>query len=131
MQKEKSAKTHMEDIHFEHKVWQGQLKFCKDEIEIFKNRLEEVVQRYTDKDVLKRVEHFQNQFIIQRDHIDRFLHDITVHEDELAKEAISNPVAVDRRLMDDHPEERERFDTFVNLYNEMKKDYMVFLRRWM
>ncbi|MDA0714797.1 MAG: hypothetical protein O2867_06900 [Bacteroidetes bacterium] len=93
--------------------------------------MEEVVQRYTDKDVLKRVEHFQNQFIIQRDQVDRFLHDITIHEDALAKEAQENPVAVDRRLFKDHPAERERFDIFNELYNKMKKDYMDFLRRWM
>ena len=125
------TKKHIDDLHFEHKVWKNQLEFCKGELEFFKHRLEEISQRYTDKDILKRLEHFQNQFIIQRDEIDRFLHDINVHEDALAKEAIEHPVATDHILMKDHPNERERFDTFNQLYAELKNDYINYLRKWM
>lgn len=125
------TRKHIDDLHFEHKVWKNQLNFCKDEIEFFKNRLGEISQRYTDKDILKRLEHFQNQFIIQRDEIDRFLHDINVHEDHLAHEAKEHPVATDHILFKDHPDERDRFDTFNDLYAELKKDYITYLRRWM
>ncbi|NND93971.1 MAG: hypothetical protein HKN45_03845 [Flavobacteriales bacterium] len=131
MSTKSKERKHIDDLHFEHNVWKNQLNFCKDELEFFKRRLEEISQRYTDEDILKRLEHFQNQFIIQRDEIDRFLHDINVHEDHLAKEAMENPVATDHLLMHDHPAERERFDTFNDLYSELKKEYMTYLRRWM
>lgn len=127
----KQAKKHIDDLHFEHEVWSNQLEFCKDEIEFFKKRLGEVSVRYTDKDILKRLEHFQNQFIIQRDEIDRFLHDIHVHEDALANEAKENPVASDHRLMNDHAVERERFEIFNKLYLELKSEYFDYLRKWM
>ncbi|NNC82348.1 MAG: hypothetical protein HKN79_02125 [Flavobacteriales bacterium] len=125
------TKKHIDDLHFEHKVWKNQLEFCKGEIEFFKNRLEEISQRYTDTDILKQLEQFQNQFIIQRDEIDRFLHDINVHEDALAKEAMDHPVATDRVLLNDHPAERDRFETFNKLYSELKSEYMDYLRKWM
>lgn len=127
----KGAKKHMDDLHFEHKVWTRQLEFSKDEIQFFKDRAGEISQRYTDKDVLKRLEYFQNQFIIQRNEIDEFLHAIRIHEDSFKVEVDKNPVAVDHRLFNDHGDERDRFDMFVKLYSELKTDFMTYLRRWM
>lgn len=127
----KQNHKHIDDLHFEHKVWERQLEFFKGEIDFFKRRLEEVSARYTAPEMKQKTEHFQNQFIIQRDEIDRFLHGIHVHEDELAAEAKRNPVAVNHRLLEDHPEERERFATFEKLYTEMKGEYMIYLRRYM
>jgi len=121
----------MDDLHFEHMVWKRQLEFSKEELEFFKRRLQEVSVRYSDSDIKKQVEHFQNQFIIQRDEIDRFLHDITIHEDALAREAKEHPIAVDHRLLNDHPKERDRFETFQKLYSELKKQYMDYLRKYM
>ena len=127
----KKRKLHMDDLHFEHMVWKRQLEFSKEELEFFKRRLQEVSVRYSDSDIKKQVEHFQNQFIIQRDEIDRFLHDITIHEDALAREAKEHPIAVDHRLLNDHPKERDRFETFQKLYSELKKEYMDYLRKYM
>lgn len=132
MEKEmKKTQKHMDDLHFEHTVWTRQLEFSRGEIEFFKERAGEISQRYTDKDVLKRLEHFQNQFIIQHNEIDEFLHLIRLHEDSFVGEVEKNPVAVDHRLFNDHGDERERFDTFVKLYGELKSDFMTYLRRWM
>lgn len=127
----KPKRKHMDDLHFEHKVWTRQLEFSKDELEIFKNRAGEISQRYTDQDILKRLEYFQNQFIIQRNEIDEFLHVIGEEEREFERSATDNPTAVDHRLFDDHVAERERYETFVKLYSELKQDFMGYLRKWM
>ncbi len=134
MLKEKEKKQspkHLDVLHFEHEVWTRQFEFCKGELEFFKDRLAEIAQRYTDKEVLSRLEHFQNQFIVQRDVIDRFLHTIHVHEDALVKDATKNPVASDHRLHHDHAEEREQFETFQRLYAELRKEYLGYLRKYM
>ena len=34
------------DLHFEHKQWEGELDFWKDELKTFKNRLSELIGRY-------------------------------------------------------------------------------------
>lgn len=81
--------------------------------------------------MLKKLEHFQNQFIIQRNEIDEFLHAIGLHEDSFVQEVEKNPVAVDHRLFNDHTDERDRFDMFVKLYGELKTDFMDYLRKWM
>ena len=122
---------HLEDLHFEHLAWVRQFDFCKGELEFYKERLGEVTQRNTDKDILREVEHFQNQFTVQRDVIDRFLHTINLHEDALEQDASEQPVASDHRLHHDHAAEREQFETFERLYTELRKDFMEHLRRWM
>jgi hypothetical protein len=131
MLKEKEPRKLIQDLHFEHKIWKNQFEFCKDEMQFFNARLEEVADKNTSKEVMIEVGRFQNQFIIQRDEIDRFLHDIHVHDDALVQEVKDNPVAVDHRHMKDHPEERDRFETFIKLYTEMKKSFMEFLRKRM
>ncbi|MFM7300624.1 MAG: hypothetical protein ACKO1R_05725 [Crocinitomicaceae bacterium] len=45
-----------------------------------------MTSKNTDKEVLKQVEHFQNQFIIQRNNIDELKHTIKIHENELQME---------------------------------------------
>ena len=127
----KKSQKHMDDLHFEHKVWTRQLEFSKDEIEFFKERAGEISQHYTDKEVLIKLEHFQNQFIIQENEIDEFLHVIRLHEDSFVAEVEKNPVAIDHRFFNDHSDERDRFDMFVKLYTELKNEFMNYLRKWM
>lgn len=128
---EKKQTKKIDELHFEHKVWMNQFEFCKGELAFFNERLEEIARKNTSTEVMKEVGHFQNQFVIQRNEIDIFMHNIILHEDALVKEVKDNPVATDKRQMNDHPEERDRFDTFNKLYFDMKKEFMEFLRKRM
>jgi hypothetical protein len=44
-------------LHFERGQWQSELAFWNDELKLFKNRLSELVTRWTDKEVLAQLEH--------------------------------------------------------------------------
>ena len=72
------------DLHFEHERWKSELLFSKDEMRSFKNRLEELVTRWTDRDVLMQLEHFQNEFILHEGRINEFLEGIEAHEHQIA-----------------------------------------------
>lgn len=127
----KEEKKHLDVLHFEHERWGKQLAFYTDELKIYTNRLGEISSRYTDSEVLAKLERFQNQFIVQQDAIDTLAHDINIHEDALVKEAKENMIAVDRRFFDDHSELRNNMETFVKLYNELKNEYMRYLSKYM
>ena len=71
-------------FHFEHTQWKRELLFWVDELKFFNQELGEIVSKWTDKDVLAQLEHFQNQFIRQSEVIDTLLHDIRIHEDDMA-----------------------------------------------
>lgn len=127
----KEPQKHLDVLHFEHETWGKQLDFYKDELNSFKNRLGEISERYTDSEVLAQLEHFQNQFILQQEVIDTLNHEINVHEDTIMGEAKENMTAVNRRLFDDHGDLRDKMETFVKLYNELKNKYMRYLSKYM
>jgi len=123
----KKKAVYIDDLHFEHKLWKSQLSFQKDELAIFTHRLEEVVVRWTDKDVLKKVEHFENSFHRHNEVIDTLQHNINLHEDSLTKRTFDNPVAIDHVHFDDHSDMRGEIESQLFIYSELKKEYMRFL----
>ena len=129
--KTQEKKVHFGDLHFDHVLWTNSLNFYKQETEIFKKRVEEVTSKNNSPEFSAKLGHFESQLIIQRDHIDRFLHDLKVHEEKMASVAKENPIIAEHGLYKDHVAERERFDTFVKLYNEFKGELYRFLSDWM
>lgn len=127
----KETTKHLDVLHFEHKTWNNQLAFYTDELKSYTNRLAEIANRYTDSEVLAELEQFQNKFILQQEVIDTLNHDITVHEQALMNEAKENLTAVDHRHFNDHGDFRDRMETFVKLYNELKNNYMRYLSKYM
>jgi hypothetical protein len=126
------AKTkHIDELHFEHQLWVKELRFYKDELLVFNKRLEEVSGMYTNKDVVATLEHYQNQFILHNEVADVLLHDLNGHERFLADTARESIIAIDHRAFSDHPELRERMDSFIKIYRELRHDYMRFLSRVM
>jgi len=129
--KTKQKPIYIDDLHFEHTFWRRQLNFQKDELGIFTERLGEIVNRWTDKEVLAKAEHFQNAFIRHGEVIDTILHEINLEEDRLAEMAKGNPTAIDHVRFEDHADEREKVFQQVKLYDEMKLEFMKFLRHTM
>lgn len=122
-----ATRKYIGDLHFDHMEWINALKFYKDELAIFEHRLEEIVRRNTKQDVMAELEHFQNQFIREKEVIDELRHDIKQHENLLEKEAKDHPVAIEHRYFTDHTELRDRFETFERLYRELKQEF----QRWL
>lgn len=122
---------YMSDLHFEHEMWLRELAFCDDELKFLTARLEEVTAKNTDRDMLRDVEHFQNQFILQKENIDVFTHNINGKEHELAKFAKEHPVANDHVHFTDHKGMRDNMEGFAKNYNEMKAEFRRFLTKWM
>ena len=60
--------------------WLKGLSFYEDEIYIMENRLAEVAMKNSSFEARQGVEHFQNQFVIQRNNIDELKHDIREFE---------------------------------------------------
>ena len=123
--------VYISDLHFEHMLWLNSLKFYQDEIGVFERRLEEVAKRYTATEVLAQLEHFQNQYIRQREVLDELRHDIKAHENALEKEAREHPVAIDHRHFTDHSGLRDQMQTFEKLYRELKEEFYRWVGQWM
>lgn len=122
---------HIDDLHFEHQLWTSEAKFYVDELKIYQKRLQEIAGKNTKEEVRKQIEHFQNQFIIQKEHLDILNHGVNEHEQFLEKFATEHPVAIDHRMFADHAEMNEKMETFRKIYSELKKEFNHFLSVYM
>lgn len=118
--------THHADIT----VWMSKLKFYSDEIAFMKSRLEVIASKTNQNDVLTKVEHFQNQFIIQKNNIDELTHIIRVDVDALEKEVNKNPIAVDHREILSHSGEKDAVNVFEKNFNELRSEFKTFAAKW-
>ena len=119
------------DQHLENQDWLKRLDFYKEELNILRERLQEVTSKNTNADFLKSVEHFQNQFLIQRNHVDELAHQIKANENLLVKEIEHNPVAVDHRKVESHDAETDFMVFFEKNFAELRAQFNVFLAKWM
>ncbi|MCU0324718.1 MAG: hypothetical protein MUF45_05635 [Spirosomaceae bacterium] len=114
------------DLHEDHIEWLKALAFYEDELQILKNRLGEVSFKNTDQAIKMQVEKFQNQFLIQKNEIDYLKHYINQDEKSITDEILSNPTASDRRKADDNIELRDRYETFITLFGNLKEEFNDF-----
>lgn len=119
------------DLHHEHMMWLNTLQFRKEETTILEGRMEEIVRRNNQPDVMAELEHFQNQFIRQHEVIDELRHDVKAHGSALEREAKEHPVAIDHKYFTDHSELRDRMETFEKIYMELKNDFYRWVSKWM
>lgn len=126
-----SQKESIYKQHEENTEWMSKLDFYKDEIAILKGRLEEITTKNNAPEVLSQVEHFQNQWIIQRNNIDEISHQVKANEASLLKEINSNPVAVDHRKTEYHAQEQELVNSFEKNFNDLRQEFNAFSAKWM
>jgi hypothetical protein len=126
-----TTQKYLTDLHHDHKEWLNVLSFYGEDIISMKKRLEEVASKNTDRDMHAWVERFQNRLIIQSEQIDILKHDINHCESKILQNVEDNPVASDRRKIDDHVDLREKMQTFDLLFNKLRKDLLSFVAKWM
>ena len=121
-------RVYLTELHQDHQEWLIALAFYKDEIQILENRLAEVATANTNVEVLMQVEHFQNQFFIQRQNISDLEHAIKHDEKLIVNSAMANNTATDHRKMEDNTELRENMISFEKYFVELKANLVSFLR---
>lgn len=126
-----TTKANIIDQHLENEDWLKRLDFYKEEIVILKERLDEVTVKNNAPEFLKNVEHFQNQFIVQRNNIDELAHAIKMNEKKLVNEVHANPVAVDHRKVESHEPESDFMSYFEKNFAGLRIEYNQFLTKWM
>lgn len=117
-------------LHEEHKTWLNKLAFYADDITVLEKRLEEVVAKNTDKEVLAMAHHFENQFIMRKEQIDEMRHAIKEHEAYIEGKISHNPAA-DHVDMHDHPKERGTIESFEKIFAETRHEFISYLSKTM
>ena len=124
-----SNQQYLKTLHAENVEWSKSLGFYSDELKSFELRLSEVVIANTGTEVLSQAEHFQNQFIRQREVIDILNHEMNVGKDKILEEVKNNDVATDHRKLEDHTDLRDQMQAFEKIYREMKAEFIEYLSK--
>ena len=120
----------IQDLHFEHNVWANELRFAADELRFFEGRLAVLVQKSNNKDMLAYLEHYQNQFIREKEVHDQLMRDIRVHEQSLSKK-LRFEKEIEPSFFQEHQRLRDEMTTFRKIFAELKGKFFEFLTKWM
>ncbi len=126
---EKISITHMSNAHSD---WLRGLDFYKEEITILKNRLTQVAGKNSHPEVMKQVEHYENQFEIQSENIHKLKHDIKSNIKITATEAkVSTAGYIDGVLLSHHFNLGQKFETEQKTVQELRQEFNQFAAEYM
>jgi hypothetical protein len=115
------------DIHRSNREWLNLIQFYRDEIKIMENRMAEVASKNTGKEVLSRLEHFQNQAIIHKAHLDDLQGEIVRLEDIITDEVKKNKTASDHRRHESPEKIKNAMDSFQKLFYQLREEFKEYL----
>ena len=125
-------KANITHVNNEHSYWLRSLNFYKTEISILKGILTEIATKNTGAEVMKEVEHFENQFSIQIDNIDQLSHSIHANLSNISIQAQqSNAGYIDAALVAEHTALNEKYESQVRIITEIISSFRKFAGEWM
>ena len=107
--------------------WQNRIRFYRDEIKQFDDHLSKISVSEAPRETMVSVEHFQNQFIRQKEVLDITRHDFKQHENLL--EAIEKNVSTEplEGIQKMHSMQREKMEQFERIFHELRNEFNFFL----
>ncbi|RFS22533.1 hypothetical protein DVR12_12070 [Chitinophaga silvatica] len=105
--------------------WKEEVNEVRNEVKLMRERLEQIVLSDAPKEVMAKVEHFENRLLRQREVADEMFHDLK----QCAKKLSDKPVTIvhhDPPIANFQAMQR-RMDTFQQLYMELKSDFNRFM----
>lgn len=114
----------------DHQEWLKSVEFYDQDLDTLEKRLLELVGKNNTREVMTGVEHFQNQFIVQRNNIDELRHSINEHAGKVATDLQTHAGRMEEHLVGEHDGLGEQVRSFEKVMNELRHEYNLFLARW-
>lgn len=115
-----------------HSDWVRTLDFYRQEISILKKRLTELASRNTGKDVMPQVEHYENQWKVQIDNIDRLEHEISQNAMEIGRQAKESSAGyIEKELAVQHTDLSHKVERQEEMVNQLRREFNRFAMEWM
>lgn len=114
-----------------HQEWLKILEFYEIDIHILEKRLTEVNQKNTAFESRAEVEHFQNQFIIQRNNIIELRQRINAHAHEVMIDMQKHVGRVEEHKVDEHHVIEASLLNLERIINEIRHHFNRFLAKWL
>lgn len=111
----------------DHSHWLKELSAYDEELDVLEKRLLEIVQKNNTKEVMAGVEHFQNQFIVQRNNIDELQHHVHEHDHKVATDVQAHAGKMEQTSIAVHDTLKEQMEIFKKVFAELREEYNRFL----
>lgn len=116
-------------LHEKISNWKSEVDFVRQDIKILRNRLAEIVERNTHRDILAQAEQFQNQFIRQMEVADELFHDLKQADKRILRQIEERPSDLEERVKTEDGHLTERMHTFNRLFHTLKNSFNQFLEK--
>src|SRR3954463_15351401 len=113
----------IEQFQVELQSWKRELSSTKEEIKSFEKELAGLAAHSHNRDIFPHIEHFQNNFIRQKEVIDELRHDLPDSPRRLESMFYSSSTGGDHDL---HADLSDRMDMFRKLYTELREKFQRF-----
>jgi len=123
--------TNPTNLGVEKHEWLEKIDFYKGELNILQDRLLEVASKNTGAQSSAEVEHFQNQFILQKNNSDELAHKIREYTHHAFEDLKHHEGHVDSALMVQRKQLGEAVEEHEKILNELRHEFNQFLTRWM
>ena len=120
------GRVYLKDLSFDHELWDNEMKFYRNELEIFEHRLEQDVVRLEDREALRELEHFQNQFIRQNEVLDILNKKVRKNRKSITRVSVESGVDSGSELVKNYVELRDEFEIFEKIYYSLKRKFVDF-----
>ncbi len=121
--------SYLSDLKFNLETWKRELKFHKNEMETFQEKLDEIASRKFGKKAAKPLETFQNRIMIENAAIAKLLHRIS---DKMKRLNTANlDEEIDGKFQFEQTTLRDDMKTYIKLHYELKEAMMDFFLKWL
>ncbi|MBS1687499.1 MAG: hypothetical protein JSS96_02145 [Bacteroidetes bacterium] len=121
----------IQKIDHSYNEWLNSLDFYLQEIGILKERLTEIGGKNTSQDVSKELEHYENQFTVQRDNMERLKHNIRSSIHNMSDEAKKGAGHVNGAFQDQFSQLKALYEHEETVVNELRHNFNRFSADWM
>lgn len=109
------------------KDWSQSLEFYEDELKVFERRQEEVINKNTGENIRAQIEHYQNQYILQKEQFDGLLQAINRQKAAVEKNVEAGNRSVNKEVAEEQQLLRDKVQTAEKIFVDTKHQFYRFL----
>ncbi len=110
-------------------TWRESLRSYRDEINQFKQSLQQAASQPLSKDQLQNVEHYHNQFHIQLINVHDLKQSIKAHDRRVNFEMAAHKGQLNEDTVSEHEHLFDRYQTLDHTLQNLRDDFNSFLNR--